>query len=50
MRADPFTNAGRIIVPALSERLGEPWLTATVPGVGYRTDAGSGNGHEEPHG
>ena len=35
---DPFTNAVRIIVSALRKRLGEPWLIATVPGVGYRID------------
>ena len=34
--ADPFTNAVRITVSALRKRLGEPWLIATVPGVGYR--------------
>jgi two-component system response regulator VanR len=34
--ADPFTNAPRITVSALRKRLGEPWLIATVPGVGYR--------------
>lgn len=32
--ADPFTNAVRITVSALRKRLGEPWLIATVPGVG----------------
>ncbi len=36
--ADPFTNAVRITVSALRERLGEPWLIVTVPGVGYRID------------
>lgn len=42
--ADPFTNAVRITVSALRKRLGEPWLIATVPGVGYRisTDADPG--------
>ncbi len=35
---DPFTNAVRITVSALRKRLGEPWLIATVPGVGYRID------------
>src|SRR5690349_17891830 len=40
--ADPFTNAVRITVSALRKRLGEPWVIATVPGVGYRIDA-------EPH-
>src|ERR687886_367704 len=42
--ADPFTNAVRITVSALRKRLGEPWLIATVPGVGYRIDAGAGPG------
>ena len=36
--ADPFTNAVRITISALRKRLGEPWLIATVPGVGYRID------------
>lgn len=39
--ADPFTNAVRITVSALRKRLGSPWLIATVPGVGYRIDAGT---------
>lgn len=39
--ADPFTNAVRITVSALRKRLGEPWVIATVPGVGYRIDAGA---------
>jgi two-component system response regulator VanR len=38
--ADPFTNAVRITVSALRKRLGEPWLIATVPGVGYRISSG----------
>lgn len=38
---DPFTNAVRITVSALRKRLGEPWLIATVPGVGYQIDAGT---------
>src|SRR5215469_12288254 len=42
--ADPFTNAVRITVSALLKRLGEPWIIATVPGVGYRIDAGPGAG------
>jgi two-component system, OmpR family, response regulator VanR len=42
--ADPFTNAVRITVSALRKRLGEPWLIATVPGVGYRIDAGGDSG------
>jgi two-component system response regulator VanR len=37
--ADPFTNAVRITVSGLRKRLGEPWIIATVPGVGYRIDA-----------
>jgi two-component system response regulator VanR len=40
--ADPFTNAVRITVSALRKRLGEPWVIATVPGVGYRIDSGPG--------
>ena len=40
--ADPFTNAVRITVSALRKRLGEPWLIATVPGVGYRIDTAPG--------
>ena len=40
--ADPFTNAVRITVSALRKRLGEPWVIATVPGVGYRIDTQSG--------
>lgn len=42
--ADPFTNAVRITVSALRKRLGEPWLIATVPGVGYRIDVGADAG------
>jgi two-component system, OmpR family, response regulator VanR len=37
--ADPFTNAVRITVSALRKRLGEPWIIATVPGIGYRIGA-----------
>ncbi|MFJ7996504.1 response regulator transcription factor [Streptomyces sp. NPDC096310] len=52
--ADPFTNAVRITVSALRKRLGEPWIIATVPGVGYRIDTrpeagdrtGDGAGHK----
>ena len=40
--ADPFTNAVRITVSGLRKRLGEPWIIATVPGVGYRIDTGPG--------
>ena len=36
--ADPFTNAVRITVSGLRKRLGEPWVIATVAGVGYRID------------
>src|SRR4051795_12639530 len=36
--ADPFTNAVRITVSGLRKRLGEPWVVATVPGVGYRIE------------
>ena len=36
--ADPFTNAVRITVSQLRKRLGEPWIIATVAGVGYRID------------
>jgi len=39
--ADPFTNAVRITISALRKRLGEPWIIATVPGVGYRIDTAS---------
>jgi two-component system, OmpR family, response regulator VanR len=49
--ADPFTNAVRITVSSLRKRLGEPWLIATVPGVGYRiepaSDTGGGEGDRE---
>ncbi|MFD3980373.1 response regulator transcription factor [Streptomyces griseus] len=46
--ADPFTNAVRITVSALRKRLGEPWIIATVPGVGYRigTARGAGEDHD----
>src|SRR5205807_4051048 len=36
--ADPFTNAVRITVSAMRKRLGEPWIIATVAGVGYRIE------------
>lgn len=42
--ADPFTNAVRITVSALRKRLGEPWVIATVSGVGYRIDADAADG------
>jgi two-component system response regulator VanR len=44
--ADPFTNAVRITVSGLRKRLGEPWIIATVQGVGYRIDPGSDEGDE----
>src|ERR671929_663767 len=40
--ADPLTNAVRITVSGLRKRLGEPWIIATVAGVGYRIDKGGG--------
>ena len=49
--ANPFTNAVRITVSSLRKRLGEPWMIATVAGVGYRIDTGptggssGGDGH-----
>ena len=39
--ADSFTNAVRITISALRKRLGEPWLIATEPGVGYRIEVGA---------
>jgi two-component system response regulator VanR len=45
--ADPYTNAPRITVSALRKRLGEPWLIATVPGVGYRIDTDTGTQEQE---
>src|SRR6266511_792248 len=44
LRLDPFSNAVRITVSALRKRLGEPWLIATVAGVGYRIDTAAGTG------
>ena len=44
--ADPLTNAVRITVSALRKRLGEPWIIATMPGVGYRIDTAPGTGRE----
>src|ERR1044072_4509958 len=44
--ADPFTNAVRITVSSLRRRLGEPWVIATAPGVGYRITTGPEDGHE----
>jgi two-component system response regulator VanR len=48
--ADPFTNAVRITISALRKRLGEPWIIATVPGVGYRIDTAPGSGWEGDRG
>jgi two-component system response regulator VanR len=49
--ADPITNAVRITVSGLRKRLGEPWIIATVAGVGYRIDTtpypGRGRGNRE---
>jgi len=44
--ADPFTNAVRITVSALRKRLGEPWVIATVAGVGYRINTQQDTGRE----
>jgi two-component system, OmpR family, response regulator VanR len=44
--ADPFTNAVRITVSGLRKRLGEPWVIATVAGVGYRIDTRPDTGPE----
>jgi two-component system response regulator VanR len=44
--ANPFTNAVRITVSGLRKRLGEPWIIATVAGVGYRIDAQRETGPE----
>jgi two-component system, OmpR family, response regulator VanR len=44
--ADPFTNAVRITVSGLRKRLGEPWIIATVAGVGYRIDTDPDTGRE----
>jgi two-component system response regulator VanR len=44
--ADPFTNAVRITVSGLRKRLGEPWIIATVAGVGYCIDTAPGTERE----
>jgi two-component system response regulator VanR len=48
--ADPFTNAIRVTISNLRQRLGEPWMIHTVPGVGYRvlpdTETASDSGPE----
>jgi two-component system response regulator VanR len=38
--ADPFTNAVRITMSNLRAKLGQPPVIETVPGVGYRLNAG----------
>jgi len=48
--ADPFTNAVRITLSTLRKRLGEPWVIATVPGVGYRIGSAPGVGPGERDG
>ncbi len=48
--ADPFTNAVRITVSGVRKRLGEPWVTATVAGAGYRIESAPGPGHERADG
>jgi two-component system, OmpR family, response regulator VanR len=48
--ADPFTNAVRITVSALRKRLGEPWIIATVAGVGYRIKLAPGAGRRGGNG
>src|SRR5258708_31714843 len=44
VNADPFTNAVRITVTGLRKRLGEPWIIATVAGVGYCIEEGGERG------
>src|SRR2546429_338535 len=44
--ADPFANAVRITASGLRKRLGEPWIIATVAGVGYRIDTQPDTGRE----
>src|SRR5215207_1274996 len=44
--ADSLTNAVRITVSALRKRLGQPWIIATVAGVGYRIDTGPDAGRQ----
>ena len=39
MSSPTRSRTRRITVSALRKRLGEPWIIATVPGVGYRIDA-----------
>ena len=37
-RANPFTNAVKVVISTLRQKLGEPWPIRTVPGVGYVVD------------
>ena len=47
--ADPFTYAVRITVSGVRIRLGEPWIIATVAGVGYRIVTAAGQPHRNDH-
>ena len=38
--ADPFTNAIRVTISSLRRKLGEPPVIRTLPGHGYRIEAG----------
>jgi two-component system, OmpR family, response regulator VanR len=38
--ADPFTNAIRVTISSLRKKLGEPPVIRTLPGHGYRIEAG----------
>ncbi len=38
--ADPFTNAIRVTISSLRKKLGEPPVIHTLPGHGYRIEAG----------
>lgn len=40
--ANPFTNAVKVVVSNLRQKLGEPWPIRTVSGVGYVVDAEDG--------
>lgn len=46
--ADPFTNAVRITVSGLRQRLGSPAVIATVAGVGYRVEVPPEDGAAAP--
>lgn len=45
--ADPFTNAVRITVSGLRQRLGGPAVIATVSGVGYRVEVSASDAEAE---